>query len=175
MKHNYIYVILICLILAVPFMTNCTIYDSDGGTCRGLGYECGDVCGPNDGCGASFMDCLCPGEGIYDDFKDSVAIIAVRDVDYSNLAASVNFESGYWKYRLSMDLLTSYDTPWEISAELCFLQNGVKVSEVTIDEVDVSEENHEFSNIVKFNKFYDPNGGDITVIINSFSLTRKPK
>ena len=174
MKRNLTYIILICLILAVPFMTNCTIYDSEGGTCRGLCYECGDVFGPNDGCGAMFLDCLDPGQGDYDDFKDSVAIVAVADVDYANPTVSVYYEDG-WKYTFSLDILTSYETPWKISAEFCFLQNGIKVGEVKIDESEVKSEKYEINNKVSMNKFFDSNGGEVTVIINSLSMARMPK
>jgi hypothetical protein len=103
-----------------------------------------------------------------------VAIVAVADVDYANPTATVYFEEE-WKYSFSVDVLTSYDTPWEISLEICFLQNGVKVGEVKINGVDVTGNKYELNNGVSLNKFYDENGGDLSVVINRLSLRRMPK
>ena len=137
MKRNLLIILIFCLIASVLFLSNCTLYWEDGSTCRGFGYECGIVCGEQKGCGASFMDCLCPGEDYYQDHKDSVSLFAREGVDYTCPTVEVaKTESGY-TYYLSFDILTEYPEPWEAYIELCFMQSGVLVGEARWDGNDM--------------------------------------
>ena len=142
---------------------------------RGCGYECGMICGPQNGCGASFLDCLCPGENIYDDHMTSITYVGVVGVDYTTPSAEIAYVDGAYVCNIAFNVLTEYANPWEADLEISVLQNGNLVGILTWDGKKVEKTNEGFySYNVSLNEFYTENGGSLYCVINSFSLTLIP-
>ena len=172
MKRNLIITAVFLIIASMIFLCNCTIYASDGSTCRGLGYECGMLCGAHKGCGASCLTCIAADGDIYDDYMESIATVAVLGKDYTAPTVTVSRDGDYYVFTLDFDVLNEdEDSPWEIYYELYFLQDGALVVETRCDGA-IYRSDSSYSGRIAFNRFYDHNGGEISCIINSFALTR---
>ena len=171
MKRNWILVCIFVFLASLLFGTGCTCYTEDGDELRGCGHTCREFSSDQKGCGMACLDQLCPGEGIYEDYVDSISLFGEVGLDYEAPAVAYDFESNPGEYRFSLQVLRVYDGPWKLDAEICFLQNGHLIGQSTLSDRISETGEWSVTRSVSFNHFYDPNEGAVVAMINHVSLT----
>ncbi len=170
MKRNIILAFIFALLAAMLLTTSCTCY-VDGETLRGCGYECANTCDGYD-C-ALCADLFCPGYDIYRDYTSEHSYVAVKGVDYDSITLTAPDASNVQDLRLSIENLKFHeDSPWKLYAEIYLVQDGAVVGEYTIN-LTLDESLTTMDIFIIYNKFFNPNGGEVKFVFDSFALTRK--
>ena len=172
MKRNFIIAAIFSALFLVLLFTSCTCYMDDGSECRGCGYECQAFCMKCESCGMSCLDNLCPGFGIWEDYRDAtqVSYIGKLGVDYKEPTVSFN---GYNQVALSIEFLTAdKESPWVVRTEILLFQGDTLVGKaetrMSVRETGMQEQYES----CQLNDFYDPANGEVVCVVNGYSVTR---
>ena len=172
MDRNLVIFIFFLVFATALFLSSCscTCHCDDDYVFRGCGYEYIAMCQYCDDCGYGCLDLLCPGEGIYTDYNNSQVLIAKEGIDYKDFSVDYHKVGSSVDVEISVNVLKKYDY-MKYELECYLLQDGNYVGKQTFKGriYEAGEFNEDLSSI-SLNKYYNPNGGEVVLMVNSFYI-----
>ena len=167
MKRILIIALFFC-ITSLVILTSCTVYCSDGNTCRGPGYECGV-------CACQALSCACSD---FDSSEYEVYNAAVEGTDYTKPQIKWVEDTATKKGHLTVSMEVLCGNIYVYDFEILIIQDGI-----ILDTIKVFGHTYGIATSVRqgeYTKEYDVNlknkkddGGEVYYLVNSFVVNKK--